>query len=264
MICANDFGRKFELRLGEICSHSPSGARIMSYFNAYHGIKYDFLDFWIQKSDSGTAPCALCRYYSTLMICGEPCDKAELEDFVCMLSPSVILCDAEYDFSDSYERTCGEIMTCKKLIAPSEPYQSIHRSLSDMAYLKKIYSLLCRTDDRIAPNCFEDYFLDLSHKIRHASAEVYSIYEGSEPISTAAVTSLSGSAAVIGCVATDHEYRNKGLASSLVYYITDRHMKKGREVFLQREKKIGLYEKLGFEVCGTWYEYKKIADGSIL
>ena len=257
MIYINDFSRKFELTLNEVCRHSPHGARIISYFNAYHGIKYNFLDFWLQTNDSGRPSCAVCRYYSTLIICGESCYMAELDNFVCMLSPAVIMCDTNYDFS--YQCSCagGEIMRCKKLNDCAEKKHSIHRSSSDMSYLRKIYDLLCKTDDRISPDSFEDYFLDISHKIRHGAAEVYSIYNGNDLLSTATVTAMSDSEAVIGCVATDFAYREKGLASELVGYITEKHLNKEREVFLQREKPIGLYERLGFEVCGEWYEYKR-------
>ena len=257
MICSNDFSRRFELKLNEICRHSPGGARIMSYFNAYHGIKYNFLDFWMQTDSVGKASCALCRYYSTLIVCGQSCDVSELTNFVVMLSPRNILCDRVYDFFQFYNVSEGEIMICHKIIRPTENEFAIHRSLSDMAYLKKIFYLLCKTDDRILPDSFEDYFLDISHKIRHGAAEVYSIYGENEPVATAAVTALSDSAAVIGCVATDREFRNRGMASGLVGYIAAKHLEKGREIFLQRERYIGLYDKLGFEVCGKWYEYTK-------
>ncbi len=260
MIYINDFSRKFELSLSEICSHSPNGARIMTYHNSYHGTKYNFLDFWLQKNSMGKPLCAICRYYSTLIICGERCDENELHDFVCMLSPEKIMCDREYNFPHRYVCLSGEIMVCREVLPIARETHIIHRSLSDMSYLRKIYDLLCRTDDRISPDSFEEYLLDMSHKIRHAAAEVYSIYDKNTPISTAAVTALSDTVAVVGCVATDFENRNKGCASALVHYITEKHLRQGREVFLQRERYIGLYEKIGFSVCGVWYEYRIISN----
>ena len=260
MIYINDFSRKFELSLNPICSHSPNGTRIISYHNAYHGIKYNFLDFWLQKNSDGKPTCAICRYYSTLILCGECCDETELKDFVSMLSPEMIMSDSEYSFSQNYACVSGEIMVCKKTLPLAVENHKIHRSLSDMSYLRKVYDLLCRTYDGISPDSFEDYFIDMSHKIRHASAEIYSIYEENKPISTAAVTALSDTSAVIGCVATDYESRNKGCASALVQYITEKHLRHGREVYLQRERHIDLYEKIGYVVSGTWYEYRFVSS----
>ena len=258
MISANDFSRSFEFTLYGLCSHSPYGARIVSYHNAYHGRKYDFLDFWIQRDSDGKPHCALCRYYSTLIICGKSCDKSELRAFIGVLPLSDIMCDYEHSPELSERFSVGETMVCRRTLPCNTDYCGIKKLPSDMSGLRKIYELLCRADGSLLLDDFEPYFLDMSHKIRHLAAEVYAVYDdNNNPVSTASVLAVSDTSAVIGCVATDLESRNKGYATAIVRYITDIQISMGREVFLHREKKITLYDKIGYTVCGTWQEYTR-------
>lgn len=256
MIYAHDFSRGFEITLNSLCRHSPFGARIIAYYNSYHGKKYDFLDFWIQRDADGKPHCALCRYYSTLIICGRICDKAELVDFISMLSPSDIMCDYAHSPELHMKYKCGETMVCRELAPISTVKYDIKRLPSDMSGLKKIYELLCSADGSLKSGEFEPYFLDMSHKIRHGVAEVYAIYDDTgNPISTASVIALSDTSAVIGCVATTERSRKNGCASAIVKSITESKLKQGREVFLHRENRITIYELIGYKVCGKWQEY---------
>lgn len=260
MIFINDFSRKFEIDLEELCQNSPYGARIISYHNAYHGKKYDFLDFWIQRMDNGTAKCAFCKYYSTLIICGELCDKQEAEDFIKMISPYIILCDSTLDLNLNTDFAEGETMMCKSLSEALIPDCPVKKLTSDMANLKKVYKLLIAENEDIKtmPD-FEEYFLDISHRIRHGTAEIYAISDrNGELLSTATILAFSKTDSVIGCVATRHDSRNKGLATKIVHHVTQTELSKKRTVWLHREKSINLYDKLGFKTVGKWREYRKI------
>ena len=262
MIYTNDFSRKFEIDLYNLCENSPYGARIISYHTAYHGRKYNFLDFWLQRAEGNNAVCALCRYYSTLIICGNTCNVKEIEEFIDMISPGNILCDSILNLNCNMNISLGETMLCSKLnnidIALDSDYRILKLN-SDMRSLKSVYSLLVKANVQsdMLPD-FESYFLDISHRIRHGVAKVYVIADGSgEIVSTAAVSAISGTAAVIGCVATDSENRKRGLASFLVKYAAEKELSKGRQVYLHRERKILLYENIGFNTVGHWTEYTR-------
>lgn len=259
MIYINDFSRKFEIDLYLVCENSPYGSRIISYHTAYHGKKYNFLDFWIQRDENNKAVCAFCRYYSTLIICGDSHNKAEIEDFVSMLSLSNILCDSKLNLNFDMNLSIGETMACTKLSEGeySSEYK-ISKLSSDMSNLKAVYSVLASENNNSSLPDFESYFLDISHKIRHGVSTVYAIYDSiGNIISTAAVLAVSKTSAVIGCVATVTEERNKGLATAIVRYAAAKELHKNRTVYLHREKYISIYEKIGFETVGYWNEFSK-------
>lgn len=265
MIYINDFSRKFEIDLYNICENSPYGARIISYHTAYHGKKYDFLDFWLQRDDSNKAVCAFCKYYSTLIICGSTFDIEEIEEFVYMIFPSNIICDSNLNMNCNYIKLTGETMLCSEIndfeYIPDAEY-CITKIGSNMQSLKNVYNLLLaeNSGNEMIPD-FENYVLDISHRIRHGVAKVYALKNNcGQIVSTATVLAFSDKAAVIGCVATDFHNRNKGYATSLVKYITEKEIKKNRAVYLHREKHIALYERIGFKTVGYWTEYKLLKD----
>ncbi len=261
MIYINDFSRKFEIDLYSVCEGSPYGSRIISYHTAYHGKKYDFLDFWIQRDKNSNVVCAFCRYYSTVIICGNSYDKSETENFVNMLSPSSILCDSELNLTFDMNLLIGETMACSRLLdAEYKPQYEISKLYSDMSNLKSVYSILVsENENKGSLPDFESYFLDISHRIRHGVSNVYAVYDYfGNIISTASVLSVSKNTAVIGCVATAAEERKKGLATAVVSYITEKELEKNRTVYLHREKNISIYEKIGFETVGYWNEFSKM------
>lgn len=257
MILLNDFSESFKNNLKEICKASPFGARIISYYNSYSGRKYNFLDFWIQLDNDGKAVCAFCRYYSSLIICGEFFNCAEVNNFIKMISPSAVLCSDNFDLNINKKFSSGEIMLCTDIKQIFTNNYKITKTGSNMSLLKKVYTLLLESgfNEKSLPP-FEDYFLDISQFIRHGCAQGYVVLDESENvISTAAVTAMSDDSALIGCVATECSNRRRGLASELVGRITQELLYEGKKVFLQRERKIEIYERLGFKPFGRWKEY---------
>ncbi len=257
MILLNDFSESFENNLKEICKASPFGARIISYYKSYSGRKYNFLDFWIQSDNDGKAVCAFCRYYSNLIICGEFLNCAEVNDFIKMISPFAVLCSDNFDLNINKAFSSGEIMLCTEVKKICANNYKITKTGSNIRLLKKVYALLFGSgfNEKSLP-AFEDYFLDISQFIRHSCAQVYVVLDESENvISTASVTAMSDDSALIGCVATECSKRRRGIASELVGRITQELLSEGKKVFLQREREIKIYERLGFKPFGGWKEY---------
>lgn len=260
MIYIDDHSRRFEAELYSVCRSSPYGAAILSYYNSYYGGKYSFLDFWIQRDNDDRAVCAFCRYYSTMIICGDYYETDEAERFIDIISPAVISCEDIFRVSDNYKKTAGEIMICKKIAPYSRPVHNIHAAeiQSNMRDLRKVYDLLvsCSGDKECMPD-FESYFLDISQKLRHKNAEVYAVKDSFDNIiSTAALISVTSETAVVGDTATAANYRNNGYASTLVRYITRKQLALGRLVYLYRDKRTTFYDKIGFEPCGYHSQYR--------
>lgn len=259
MIVVSDLSEKFRLQTARVCKSSPFGAYIESYMNSYGDRRYSFVEFWLHF-ENDRPDSAFCRYYDTLIFCGE--GSIEAEDFVRMLSPQTLLCSASCGFSfDGMEKHSGELMqlTNKSTVSDKLPDGFKAAELTgDMYSLKEVYSLLCSSFSRNNESDFETFFIDNSHKIRHSSAQMYAVYDESGSIaSTLSVSALSSSAAVIGSIATKDDLRRNGIAGAMLTHISQSIESNGKEVFLMRRENIKLYEKCGFSVVGAWEEWEK-------
>ena len=261
MICIDDHSRRFETELYAVCRYSPYGAAILSYYNSYCGGTYAFLDFWIQRDNGDKAVCAFCRYYSTMIICGENYEPAETEEFIGIIAPAVIICEDIFKIPNDYKKTLGEIMICKK-IAPNCRFLhnlDVVKIESNMRDLRKVYNLLVLSsgEKECMPD-FESYFLDISQKLRHKNAEVYAVKDSFDNIvSTASLISITSETVLIGDTATSTDYRNNGYASTLVRHITQKQLSLGKSVYLYRDKKTAFYGKIGFESYGNHSQYRR-------
>ena len=256
MIRINDASTDFERQLKKLCEGSPYGARIESYFTAYSGRRYSFLEFWLGE-ENGVPVCAICRYYSAVTICGAV--NGETADFVRMLSPDSVLCGGVSDvFFAGMTKKTGETLVCtrradREIQLPSGCTAA--RLSGEMRPLRGVYDLLRNSFDETSTGSFDDFFVDLSHRIRHGVSDVYAVYCGGDIVSTLTVTAKTDTAAVLGSIATKSDRRREGLAGFLVSLALNDTCKNGRQVFLHREKPISVYERAGFETVGAWSQF---------
>lgn len=256
MIIINDFSDLFLSELKRVCVDSPFGARIDALYDAYNKQRYSFIEFWLEKQNEKTTA-AFCRYYDAVIFCGEGSDEAS--DFIKLLSPCSVLYDKDSLLNITrMKRSEGETMQYfpeKCIYSPTlDDKYILYRSGGDMKPLKDVYNLLQSSFPNEQIGSFDDFFVDISHRVRHNSAEVYAIYYNNTLVSTLTVTAKTDTVAVIGSIATFDEYRCKGIAGALLSNISEQHFKEGRKVFLHRKEKILLYERCGFEVVGKWIE----------
>lgn len=260
MINIDDMTAEFDADLKRLCVSDPFGTRILALRSAYCGKKYDFLDFWIQRDDNNKSYSCFCLYSSTMIICGEPFDLIEASEFLQMLSPSKIMCRNSIALQPDIlgmNKRSGEIMKFGGNTVCESGMYKVSLVSSSMSELKKIYRLLDHVFglDRIV---FEDFFLSMSHMIRHNTAEIYAVYnEKNEPVSTAFVIYKTDQALHISSVATEKPYRKRGMAEEILKVILKKHNTDNKKIFLQREAPITLYDTLGFKKCGEWAEYAK-------
>ena len=254
MIIINDHSEVFGQTLSSLCKGSPFGARILAYYEAYKGGSYHFIDHWLCYENE-TAVCAVCQYYDTVIVCGKA--VPEIVMFINMLSPGAVLCGSESDILlDNMQKSSGEIMHCS--VKPSCGYECGAVTLTgEMKPLKKVYELILMSYSGAHLGTFEDYFIDISHNIRHGVSRIYAIYKNNSPICALTVIAITDSDAVISGVATHPDLRRRGYAGSLVAYAADKLIHEGKTVWLQREKQISIYEKNGFVPAGYWSEYRR-------
>ena len=123
-------------------------------------------------------------------------------------------------------------------------------------YLPHLHTLLS--------NCFESmaslnaWSPDVSHRIRHDCAKIAVILDGENVVSTAMTVAETDTAALLGQVATNSNYRGRGYAQTCINSLISRCKDKSLYILPMTDYAQSLYESMGFEACGDWAELQRI------
>lgn len=222
----------------------PFLCRIIALYYTY-GKEPSFVDFWAQISDDKCTALIARQDFSVILYLTEKTDKDELLGFLRMLSPRYALCDKRFNLGFGSKETSGDIMT-------SDGMNSLDEAEKKPASPKEVYSVISKTELR--PVSYEDFVLDLSHRLIKHTSRAYMIDNKSVVLTIAETENC----AVLGALATLPEYRGQGTASRLITSITEELCNEGKQVFFNCEYGLtSYYKKLGFEVCGQWAEYEE-------
>ena len=224
-----------------ICAENIYACKIACLLESY-GLKYDFAEFWVQYENEMPVT-AVSKFYGDMTVYATAYTNFdELKEFLKVTGFASVLCEREI-FTDSYSGTIMEKMSanqaCKAEINPN---------------LNEVYRLLesCKSDTFEVPS-YEDFILDMSHKIRHETALCVGIREGEKLVAAAMTVAQSKTCAVIGAVATDKDYRYSGYGSQCVKALC--HLLDGKEIFIMRDESENedFYKSMGFENKGKFY-----------
>lgn len=229
----------------------PFACRIACLFESY-GTGYDFCSFYIQYSDSGKPVSALSVYYSDINVyLTEKSDTGELSDFLTAKGFSSLLCSRP--ILKNRPSGTGIIMELKH-IPSGVNAEGIH--IPEPENLTRVWKLLkeCEAEDFSVPS-YEDYILDMSHKLRHGTALCITAEHNGELIGTASALFLSEYCGLIGAVAVRQDYRRRGVGAGCVSRIIKRL--EGRNIYLMRspDKHKNFYTRLGFDDIQLFYRY---------
>lgn len=207
-----------------------------------YGLAYDFAEFWVQYA--GHEPVtAISKFYGdvTVQITNKT-DFDELKEFLIITGFSSLLSEREI-FSDSFS---GIVM--------SKSHLKTGVTAETNPDLNEIYRLLesCKSSSFEVPD-YEDFILDMSHKLRHGTALCVGVRENGKYIATAMTVAQSKTCAIIGAVAVDKNYRHSGHGSVCVNALCN--LLKDRQIFIMRDEKENekFYKSLGFENQGKFY-----------
>ena len=122
---------------------------------------------------------------------------------------------------------------------------------------EKVSSFQNRVDNVIPTPIFDDFYVDVNHKLRHNATRMYGVYDGTKLVAMAMTVAESNNGAVLGAVSCHPDYRKHGYGSTVVKYISNRLIAENKTVYLHRAKNANqsFYNNLGFEQCGSWQEY---------
>ncbi len=232
---------------------NPYNIRIYSLFHAYK--QTALCQFWIQRTKEG-AVSFLAKNGASLILDAEPCaDMEELSAFSMLTGAVSLLCDAALPL---------KMPGFSARIYPVMRLEKAQRSVGQpgrfyvQPRLQDIYALLhqCEDEGFVLP-AFEDFYLELSHRIRHDSALCVGIMCNGRLCACALAVFYCLHGAVIGCVATHPQYRGRGLGKQAVTALTGQmHKVQTERVFLHavHHGTVAFYEKAGFSMCGSALE----------
>lgn len=221
--------------------------RIMCLVESY-GLKFDFVQFWLQYDENNSITSAISKYDNAVTVqTTENSDISELTEFLEIIGFGSVLSDTA--FFDNRKTTDGIIM---ELVNPQRKAAS-NAEIIVNPDSNEVYKLLteCQSERFIVPK-YEDFLLDMSHKIRHDTALCVVVRNNRELVSTAMTVAQSKNTAIIGAVATVPQFRKCGFGGIAVMSLAE--MLKNRKIFIMRSKdeNENFYKSLGFENKGKF------------
>ncbi len=116
--------------------------------------------------------------------------------------------------------------------------------------LDDLYPLLCGGFPNMPP--FEDWYVDVSHRVRHGACHIACICQGNLPVSSAMMVAEADNGVILGAVVTASEYRHRGLAGRCVLDLVRRFY--GQDIYIApaNTEVADLYARLGFCPVDSW------------
>ncbi|MBE6823841.1 MAG: GNAT family N-acetyltransferase [Ruminococcaceae bacterium] len=233
------------------CSIDSFGTRIYSHFLCYgHG--FDFVDFWVQISESGCITSAISCLDNDFVLCfSSDSDFIELSAFINFQSKNSITYDIEYDdkLKIIYDtKLTGDILTYFGNNKDILPYEII--SPEPKVYHELL--LTCESEDFIVPDYF-NFLSDVTRRISRNLCVLSGIIKDNSLVSCAMTVSQTKNCVILGAVATHPDHRKHGYAGSVVKTLAEkfRHLNKVY-IYTTVERNTRFYESLGFTISGKW------------
>lgn len=255
MILSANETNDFITSIQKISKSDPFACRIISLYNSYSP-ELAFVDYWmIADENSGKCTGAVARSGTNfILFITDDCDLEELSSFMRVAGASSVLCSGRYKLD-----LFGSKSTTGAILVRNKPFEIIDESLNVIEPdIKDVYDLIVRcADENFKPPVFEDFYVDVNHKLRHNAMRMYGICEDNTLAAVAMTVAESDNGAVLGAVSCDPEYRKHGYGSSIVKYISNRLIEENKAVFLHRAKNanVSFYNNLGFIETDKWREY---------
>ncbi len=175
----------------------------------------------------------------------------EIKEFLNAIGYSTILCDNAYSHVFDGEKTCGSIL---KIISNENINCKAKELYSEN--LKDVFDLIQEAFGLQLD--FVKWCADLSHKMRHAGARLFGIYEGDVLVSCAFSLFETEFSAVMSSVSTRKEYRGKGYADEVVKKVLSENIAKSVYAFTENKNVEDWYQKLGFTKESLWSEIENV------
>lgn len=231
----------------------PFVCRIISLYHCYPP-QLVFVDYWLIRDDeSGDVTGAAARNGSNfILLLTEETDLEEVSSFMRVAGASGVICNGKYTLDLNRPSFTGPVLVCAEMTEADGETELITPDI------REAYELIVScADDSFKPPAFDDFYVDVNHKLRHNAIRLVGVQEDGVLVSIAMTVAESDNGAVLGAVACLPDFRRKGYGSQVVRSLTARLLAQNKRVYLHRaqDANVSFYEKLGFAECGTWREY---------
>lgn len=258
IVCANEINNFID-SVNSLAKNNPFACRIISLYYSYKP-ELAFVDYWLAADDNGNINGAIARNGTAFILClTDNSDIQEISSFMRVAGASSVICDAKYKLDlFGMDFVTGSILLRDALYEDTD--SNIEIKEPD---IKSAYDLLVKcADENFTPPAFEDYYVDVNHKLRHNTMRMCGIYKEDVLCAVGMTVAESDNGAVLGAIACLPDFRKQGYGSYVVKYLTNQLLSENRTVFLHRAKNanISFYNNLGYIEIGKWCEYRVAID----
>lgn len=227
-----------------LCKKTAYGCKIAALVQAY-GFEKSFACFWLDpKSET-----VFCQADGDMIISGTVLNHDETRSFLHAVGPAGILCAVKNAETLSLPVTqSGDIL--KKQLKPGMAKKLDPAEVN----IREVYTLL---EENGMVDEFEPFYLDLSHKLRHGTARVFTQRQEKELAGCAVVSAISEDAAILSAVAVKQELRRQGIGTRLIRQAEESLPGKTMYVFREKEKNREFYRELEYARVDTWVYSKR-------
>lgn len=227
-------------RLRELCGRSAFGCRIASVVRAY-GFDKGFACFWLEE-ESGVV---FCQADDVMILAGTVIDPGRTRSFLQSVGPVRLLCAVRNaEVLDLQADRTGDVL--KKQLAPSTS-PPVELPVPD---IRGLFHILEETG--LAEEDFETFYLDLSHRLRHAASLALTEERAGESVGCAVISSLAENAAILSAVAVLPNYQRQGIGAALVRRAENCLSGKTLYIFREKNAQQEFVQSLEYQKCDTW------------
>lgn len=257
-VLSKTFGLRFE-DIKNFCECGAVGMKAIGPILSY-GVGFDFSRLWIQTADESGGGCKLTAvitdFYGNLAVfASDDADREELVTFKHVMKPLGFISNIPIE-----SEPCGAVMRLlpgESCIAEPSKYEhsvvsSTEEGRFDRETFLEYHDLLMKRNKTAAVSDFDEFYVDVSHRMRHKTAEYTLLQAEDIYVSTAAALVISDKSVFMGAIATREEYTGKGYAKTLIKYICEKY--RDKTIYLMcKYDKVAFYEKAGLSKIGEFY-----------
>ena len=208
----------------------PFACRIISLYHCYPP-QLVFVDYWLIRDDeSGDVTGAAARNGSNfILLLTEETDLEEVSSFMRVAGASGVICNGKYTLDLNRPSFTGPVLVCVEMTEADGETELITPDI------REAYELIVScADDSFKPPAFDDFYVDVNHKLRHNAIRLVGVQEDGVLVSIAMTVAESDNGAVLGAVACLPDFRRKGYGSQVVRSLTARLLAQNKRVYLHR------------------------------
>lgn len=225
-----------------ICDGDLLGTRIACYALAY-GLNRDFLQIWFDEETS----VAVAKFYDSMTLAGECSSSEEIREFAEMIGFQTLELSLE-----NCQKLGFKADEIKKSYIFDGDVEDYDADVIGEEYYKALYQLVSKN----IPGSFADtkeaylaFLSDLTFKQRRGLARCRGIISEGRLVSCVITSAETQSCALLSAVASDKDFRGKGVGKATVLSTVNELVNENKKVFViaLNESAEGFYEHIGFK-----------------